>query len=110
MVVQYILLQNQITGSHLMEIQTVGIIMKYTLIVTIYILPNRPWKIIQNLLFNLLKDCAQIKQENNCETIIRTGDFKYDLYNPNKQITNLFNQFNITQIVKKPNSKSRWNF
>ena len=44
------------------EIQTVGIIIKYTLIVTIYILPNRPWKIIQNILFNLLKDCESNKK------------------------------------------------
>ena len=44
------------------HIETVGIILKGILIVVIYILPNRPWYIIKNLLVNLLRDCEQIKK------------------------------------------------
>ncbi|XP_070548888.1 uncharacterized protein [Ptychodera flava] len=80
-------------------IETVAIITDKTLIVCLYIPPNRPWMVVKENLVQLLNECTTIMKQNNCDTIIVTGDFNIDLNNPNEKLTELIHDNNLHQLI-----------
>ena len=82
--------------------EAVSAIITNKVIVSLYISPNTAWHVLEMPLTSLMTEINSISVKNNCQEIIITGDFNFNINNPNNNLFSLFEKFHLKQIVKGP--------